>query len=289
MFYNRKSLRATSCSLYFRALSLNDLVVLYIFVLNQWLVEQRGIDPTVKATWYCKFKSFINTGLYTVSPYLVVLACFDRLCTSSTNVRLRRLASVRFASFLIPFTVVFVFVCYFHVLIWYEVILTPFFSICGVINATYSRVFPIFLIVFLGFLPPALMLIFCIITLILLRQQRRRIMPVNQNRVRQRDNQLIKMLFIYVMSHSICTLPFSISFLILIFHPGYYPTFIGLLFRCSILIFNLNFATSFYIYTMGTPFYRRELYSLMVTARNEFHKMIHKHRHRLPISPTNRS
>ena len=93
LFFYRKPLRVTSCSSYFRALSINDLLVLYLYVLLQWLADQYGIDPTLKYNWYCKIKSFLTTSLYTLSPYLVVMACFDRLCTSSRNIRFRHLAT----------------------------------------------------------------------------------------------------------------------------------------------------------------------------------------------------
>jgi hypothetical protein len=277
LFYKRKSLRATSCSLYFRALSINDLLVLYVYVLAQWLVDQYGFDPMRNNDWYCKLKSYLNSGLYTTSPYLVVLACFDRLCTSSTNARLRRLASIRVASYLIPCTVLLVFVAYWHTPVWYQSIVTPTFAVCTVINPTYNRIIPMFLIIILGVLPPFLMLIFCSVTLYFLRLQRRRVMPVNFLRLRQRDNQLIKMLFIYVLSHSICTIPFTVTLALLVYHFGTSSSIVITLFRCFILLFNVNFATSFYIYTLGTPFYRREFYRLMQSIRKRFLQLIGKH------------
>ena len=279
LFYKRKPLRTTSCSLYFRALSLNDLLVLYIYVLFQWLADQYGFDPSRQHNWYCKVKSFLNSGLFTLSPYLVVLACFDRLCTSSTNAGLRRIASIRVASYVIPAAVVFVFFAYFHNLVWYQLVVTPYYSICTVVDPTYNKVIPAFLIIFLALLPPILMIIFCGGTFILLRQQRRRVMPVNQVRARQRDNQLLKMLSIYVVSHLICTIPFSVTFVILVYQLGALSPTIVLLFRCFILLFNLNFATSFYVYTLGTPLYRRELYSLIVQMQIVVRKMMRRDAH----------
>jgi len=74
-------------------------------------------------------------------------------------------------------------------------------------------------------------------------------MPVNQIRLRQRDNQLLKMLFIYVALNVTCTAPFSVTYVQL--HVT--------LFRLFGLLLNVNFSTSFYAYTLGTPFYQREL------------------------------
>ncbi|CAF4051343.1 unnamed protein product, partial [Adineta steineri] len=46
LFYYRKPLRMSSCSLYFRMLSLNDLLVIYITILPLWLASQFNINPS---------------------------------------------------------------------------------------------------------------------------------------------------------------------------------------------------------------------------------------------------
>jgi hypothetical protein len=276
LFFCRKPLRTTSCSLYFRALSINDLLVLYIYVLLQWFVDQYGFDPTKSYNWYCKMKQFLNVSLYTLSPYFVVLACFDRLCTSSTNVRLRRIASIRVASYLIPCMVIFIFAAYFYVPVWYELVVTSTSSSCIIVSPIYNKIFAIVLVLLLAVIPPVLMVILCSVTFILLRQQRRRVMPVNQVRLRQRDNQILKMLFIYVLSHLMCTIPFGVILVIVVFElPSPSPLHI-LLFRLFVLLFNVSFSTSFYIYTLGTPFYRHELCSLIIVIKKRFLRMIGK-------------
>jgi hypothetical protein len=274
LFFYRKPLRATSCSLYFRALSANDFLVIYIYVLLQWLADQYGFDPTTEYNWYCKGKIFIQNSLYTLSPYLVVLACFDRFCTSSTNARLRRIATVRVASIIIPCMTIFAFISYFHIPIWYKLVSSSTGSICTITNQLYDRIYAIFLVIYLGFLPPLLMMILCSATFVLLGRQRRRIMPVNQTRLRQRDYQLLKMLFLYVASHLICTIPFSIALLVAVYELPEPSAISILLFRIFILLFNVNFATSFYIYTLGTPFYRYELCCLIKDIHNRIRRMI---------------
>jgi len=46
LFFYRKPLKISSCSLYFRALSANDLLVIYTVVLPLWLASQFNIDPS---------------------------------------------------------------------------------------------------------------------------------------------------------------------------------------------------------------------------------------------------
>ncbi|CAF5146797.1 unnamed protein product, partial [Rotaria sp. Silwood1] len=97
IFHRRKSLRTASCSLYFRSLSINDLLVLYIIVLTQWLNDQFHFDLTIKYLWYCKIQTYIMHCLYAVSPYFLVLGCFDRLCRTSRNIQLRQMATLNMA------------------------------------------------------------------------------------------------------------------------------------------------------------------------------------------------
>ena len=273
LFFYRKPLRKSSCSLYFRAISANDLLVLYTVVLPMWLANQFRIDPSQNYNWFCKIKIYLSDSLYTLSPYLVVLACFDRLCTSSTNVHLRKLATVRSASYLIPSMIILIFVGYFHVLIWYQLVPNSSVSACTAPNLIYSKFVAFFILFFLSIIPPILMVILCSITIILLRQQRRRIMPVNQTRLRQRDNQLLKMLVIYVALNVICNVPFAVTYVMLMLQQPRYVSQHVVLFRLFALLLNINFATSFYAYTLGTPFYREELYNLLGDVKNKFRQI----------------
>ena len=281
LFFSRKTLRSTSCSLYFRALSINDLLVLYIVVLPLWYTSQFNRDPTRQFNWLCKLKTYLNNSCYTLSPYFIVLACFDRLCTSSTKARLRKIATIRSALVLIFSTTIFIFLAYFHVPIWYYLIRSSTTSSCSISNPAYTKVISLFLLVLLCILPPVLMIVFCCLTFILLRQQRSRVMPVNQRRLRQRDNQLLKMLSIYVLSHIICTVPFTVSYVVLVFSPTQVTPWMITFFQLSILLLNVNFSTSFYVYTLCTPFYRHELYNLFRYGRN---RQIHPSTHVLSIS-----
>ncbi|CAF0812166.1 unnamed protein product [Adineta steineri] len=269
LFYYRKPLRMSSCSLYFRMLSLNDLLVIYITILPLWLASQFNINPSTSYDWYCRLKTYLTDSLYTFSPYLVVLACLDRLCTSSTNNRLRKIATIRIASYLIPCTAAFIFAAYSHIFAGYKRGVVANISYCASFDASYSKFIGLYILFFLCIIPPILMVILCSITLILLRRQRRRIMPVNQARLRQRDNQLLKMLFMYVALNVICNVPFAVTYVLLTFEQPKYVALHVSLFRLFSLLINVNFSTSFYVYTLGTPFYRHELYNFIMVIKNK--------------------
>ncbi|UJR27498.1 hypothetical protein I4U23_008782 [Adineta vaga] len=163
---------------------------------------------------------------------------------------------------------------YSHVPVYNMLITRSTSKVCTSIDPIYSKINAIFLVIFLAYLPPMLMTICCITTLILLRRQRRRVMPINQVRLRQRDTQLFKMLLLYVAFHIISTTPFSTVLLIAVYQlPNPSPTVL-LLYRLFVLLFNASFSISFYIYTMGTPFYRQEFYRLIIDTVKHYQRMI---------------
>lgn len=263
LFTFRKSLRRNSCAMYFRALSCNDFLVLWIVVFPQWLQSEFDIDPSRHSTWQCKIYSYLMYTLYTLSPYFVVLACFDRLCTSSTHVKLRRIATTQMAQILIGVIMVIILLLHIYIPIYSELVVTPFDSFCAVTNLTFNHLLSFSVVLIYSFLPPVLMMIFCTITLVLLRQQRQRVMPVNQTRLRHRDHQLLKMLFIYVIWDITCLVPFTVTFFREVYAFGSLAPLTTPIVQIFTLLVNVAYATSFYMYTMGTPFYRDELCSLV--------------------------
>jgi hypothetical protein len=272
LFYFRKPLRTTSCALYFRALSANDLITLWFVMFPQWFKVQFQIDPTLQYVWYCKLNLYLSYTFYTLSPYFIVLACFDRLCTCSTNARLRKIATIPIASIFISSMIILIFIIYSYIPIWCQLNSTSSTPVCAIIDPIYSKLLAVSLLLLYCLIPPVLMIIFCSSTFILLRQQRHRIMPVNQTRLRHRDNQLLKMLVIYVTSNIISILPFTITYFLQIFSYNNLSPLTNSLVQLFTILLDLTYATSFYVYTLGTPFYRDELYNLLRSIWQRFHR-----------------
>ncbi|CAF1047586.1 unnamed protein product [Rotaria sordida] len=269
LFHRRKSLRTASCSLYFRSLSINDLLVLYIIVLSQWLNDQFHFDLTIKYLWYCKIQTYTMYCSYAISPYFLVLGCFDRLCRTSRHIQLRHIATVNMARQIRQIIIILIFVIHGHILFQFNII----HSMCTPINIFYFQFFAYFLLMFHSLLPPILMSIFCGCTLLLLyrrrqKQQHRYGLNIHSShkRLRYRDYQLIKVLFLYVTTNILCTLPFAIVFLQYVYKYNSSPQ-LAIFVKFTVLLGNLNYCSSFYIYTLGTPLYRRELLHLIKTFR----------------------
>ena len=282
LFHCRKSLRTNSCALYFRALSINDLCVLCYVTLSQWLEYQFGVGASAHYNWYCKLSNYLTYTLYTLSPYFVVLACFDRLCTSSTHAKLRRVATMRVAFIQILAVIALICLSQIYLLVGSTIASLPFGSMCVLAGVVHNRMLSYTIAFLFCLIPPSLMITFCGITFMLLRRQRSRIMPVNLARSRHRNNQILKMLGIYVIWNIVCLGPFAVTYFIQMSNsnnaaPQSKPLVLifGLLLCC-------NYASSFYIYTLGTPFYREELYKFIRKWLRHLHlfNQRHKHEHR---------
>ncbi|CAF1317776.1 unnamed protein product [Rotaria sordida] len=272
LFNRRKLLKKASCTLYLRALSFNDLLVLYIIVLTQWLNDQFHFDPTVKYLWYCKIRTYATYCLYAISPYCIVLVCIDRLCRTSKYSSLRNIATPRIARKIIIITIILIFLIYFHIPFQYSII----HSICHPLKFSYYHFLGYFLLIFYCLLPPILMSLFSSWTIILLHRHRQNQIKKYQLRIissykhhYNRDYQLLKILFLYVTTNIICTLPFSILMLLDV-HQYHSDSQLIIFIKCSVLLCNLNHCTSFYIYTLGTPLYRRELIHFIQSFRKRF-------------------
>ena len=279
LFRFRKSLRANSCALYFRALSINDLCVLCYVIGSQWLSDQFDINPTTQYNWYCKLANYLTYPLYTLSPYLLVLACFDRLCTSSAHAKVRRLATMRAASILICSVTILIFLSQTYLIMGSQILTLPMHSFCTMSSDLYNQMLLFSVGILFCFLPPLLMILFSSLTYVSLRRQRNRIMPVNQARSRHRDTQLLKMLGIYVVWNIVCVAPFSITYFIqLQKNDNLFPLGDPSVMICTILV-NITYASSFYIYTLGTPFYREELWKMMSKCLRRIYRFNHRHKH----------
>lgn len=261
LFQRKKFLRTASCSLYLHALSFNDLLVLYFLVLPQWSHDQFHTDLTNKYSWLCKIHTYTTYCLYAISPYCIVLVCIDRFCRTSKHTRIRNFATRSHARRILFSAVVLICLIYIHILFSYRLMN----SICVPVNFSYYHFLGHFLFLFYCLLPPILMSIFSTWTFLLIRRRRRKhqrkynlriIRP--RKRHYHRDYQLIKMLVLYVTTNIICTLPFAILLLLHVYHYQSNSSII-IYIKYSVLLCNVNYSTSFYIYTLQTPIYRREL------------------------------
>jgi hypothetical protein len=89
--------------------------------------------------------------------------------------------------------------------------------LCNIFTHTYDIFFSIFYVIFTCLLPPLLMVIFGLKTIVNVRRLRRQVVPTDQpgrnprhQRVRTRDRQMISMLLVQVLSTIVCSVPFTV-------------------------------------------------------------------------------
>jgi hypothetical protein len=105
----------------------------------------------------------------------------------------------------------------------------------------------------------------CLLTLKNIRQQARRIQPtlVTRNKnLRRIDRQMIRMLFSQLLTQLFCVLPFAVLSIIALFIDTT-TTIFNFFSQIFILPLFLSYATSFYVFTLSSRIYQKELMKII--------------------------
>ncbi|CAF3073272.1 unnamed protein product [Rotaria sp. Silwood2] len=233
----RKQLRSNSCSCYLLAGSISNIIVLSFLVSTNIFAIER-FDPTNNSLIYCKIRAYFGHIVINLSRTLIVLACFDRACISSSHVSIRNIGKVRVALRIIFFSIICWILFSVHALIW----------------NTIANV-----------APPLLMIAFSWTTLRNIRLAHRRVQPtLTFSGMRPRDFQLTRMLVAEVVVYVLSSLPFT-------FYSFYssvtmsinkssdrqsIEAFIN--FLSSIFVVYINPSSTFYVYYATSKTFRSE-------------------------------
>ncbi|UJR20373.1 hypothetical protein I4U23_023505 [Adineta vaga] len=278
LIFTRKTLRRNSCTQYFLAGSINNLLVVCFLFIISLISDGYGVTISSYSSIICKLNCYLSYLIYNISPYLLVLASFDRFCCSSSSVVLRSLTQVHIARKII-ITMLGIFLAIFiPLLIVYDLIDSDPPQ-CISTSQTFNANWSIFQLIFYAMAPPILMVIFGLLTLWNIRIQRRLIQPINSNNqshgrnnrrlYRRSDNELLRMLIFQVFAYVLCATVLCVMMTIINFVPN--PTLLMVtLLRISMLPFFLSYCTSFYIYTLSGKLYRQEIMNIINQTRRHF-------------------
>ena len=97
----RKKLRSSSCSVYFIATSIFNLLVILFGISPVLIASYLRSDPTLHSSALCKAKSYTTHIFLMMSRSSVALACVDRFALCSRNVRIRSLSQRHIAIVLV--------------------------------------------------------------------------------------------------------------------------------------------------------------------------------------------
>jgi hypothetical protein len=213
LIFTRRSLRNNSCSIYFLALSINNLFVLYVALLTRLLASGWQIDPSESSNVLCKLRLFFIYIALCQTQWFIVLASIDRFLSSCHSVHYRQLSNKSTARKVTIFTVIVISIAHFHMLVWWKSDYVGSTLICNIFDPIYDIAFSVFYILFTCLLPPFFMTIFGLLTIFNARKLRTQVAPqtndARNERLRSKDRQMIRMLLFQVLLDVIFLTPFT--------------------------------------------------------------------------------
>lgn len=257
----RRKLKQHSCTLYFVALSINNLIYLCICVISNLFNDGFGISLDSRSNDFCKFNTYLLNLCPQIAVYMLVLASIDRYCSSSINARLRRLSNIRIAQWSIGIAVLFALVFIVNT----AIIVSNANAASRCVSDTshiINQILRVAQVVVYVIIAPLLMIIFGLLTIHnATRFNREHAAAVGY---RPSERQLTRMLIIQVLTHIILSLPFCVIFFMTIIPLEFKSTimffFLFLIFKIPLYI---TFITPFFLYILTAQLYRSELILLV--------------------------
>ena len=166
------------------------------------------MDPSDYSLVLCKIKLYFSHVGSNLAPSFVILACIDRLILSSPNKNFRSWSQSAFAYRLVAVTSIFWMLVSIHTLFGAILQSTAGYSICYVHEGSYALFVTVYVIGVNYLLPPVLMTILGLLTIINVRKSQRRVHPnINRGYAHRKDRHLLRMLLFQVLFNVICTIP----------------------------------------------------------------------------------
>ncbi|CAF4129600.1 unnamed protein product, partial [Adineta steineri] len=199
LVFTRPCLRRQPCSIYFFASTFPNLYIVLVMIPVRIASGSYNVDPANLNNIVCKIEIFMLYVMRSLFSWLIVLACIDRYVISSTGETWRRrLSSPKTAIRATIITTVVIFLIYSHMPVYFNIAAANQFGQaipqCVAQAGTYRTFVNLWLAVIYSVIPVFCMLVFGILTLMSIRQQRRRVAPmliVNLTSQQRKDNQLL--------------------------------------------------------------------------------------------------
>ena len=271
--FTRPTLLRSSCTLYFIATSIDNLLAIYVAILYRLLIDGFSIDLGSYSDIICKGRAYLGYIFLSASPYFFILACFDRYCSSSSSARYRSWCNKKTAKKCIFAAIVLAAILYSHILMYFQVQKIGPNVVCYPQLGVYNFFWSMYYIVVYCFAPCICLIIVGILTLLNVRRQLRQIQPngTNSGTIHRRlDRNLIQMLFSQILTQLICILPFTIINLLGMFINATTVQYMFLK-KFFTIPFFAGYVTNFYVYTMASRIYRQELMKILGSF-NSFYK-----------------
>ncbi|CAF1141360.1 unnamed protein product [Rotaria sordida] len=243
---------------------------LYVGLITPFLGTY-NLDPTQISNILCKIRFYLRYSTITLSTWFILLACIDRLFSTSNNVNIRLWSSIYLTKRIIILATVICFICpYTQVFYCYRVSQGV---LCTLTNQTCKLLSEIILLICNSGLPPILMILISILTI-------RNVKYSNHivGGSRRRDVQLIRLLFIQVFSFILFGIPITAQKIysfstILMIKSSLTIAIDNLINQVSTEISYINNSTIFYTYSLTSKKYRKEVFRILLLLCTRYRKI----------------
>ena len=209
------------------------------------------------------------------------LFVFHRFLCSSSSATLRQLSNIRICYRIIPLTIFFISLTFIHMLIYFTI--TPTDQQCVGASSTYQKLNSFCNLIMWSWTPSFGMFIFTILTLRNVRQGKRRLAPQQNNETVPRQNrwsnerQLIQMTIGQCLALGLPTTAYSIGSLYIASKADLQKNALEeanetLLLTVLACISLLGPCLSFYLFTLSSQLFRRELLRLLHYGQQQQHQ-----------------
>jgi hypothetical protein len=173
--FTAPQLRRNACVFYLLCASVFQLLCILLIVSTSMASNNFGNKLEDQSIIYCKIRYYFVGSLPQLATYYLLLSAMDRCFASYNNNRIRAWSQLKIAHRLSTAVFIVVFITNIHLLVFY----TIYNNNCQILPDTISTVIiTIYTFIIDIFFPFTLMFIFCVITIVNMKQAKRRVMPV---------------------------------------------------------------------------------------------------------------
>ncbi|CAF1398967.1 unnamed protein product [Adineta ricciae] len=255
-----RTLRSSACTHYFLTFSFSS--ILYTCILCPTQILRRYSILWINTSVGCKLNPYLLFVLPMQANLMLILAAFDRFCSSSTSIKLRAISNVRIAQYSIVCTSLLCALYMLPMMFIYEFNST--LQLCVQLSTMPTTVYAFSQIAIYYILAPIIMMIFGALTILNIRQQLKRIQPIaGSSQNRRTESQLARMLIIQITIHMVISLPFGIIYLINTFIPSSRTLFITGIRLIFVAWQQCDYFVPFFLYTLSGGVYREKLFRML--------------------------
>ncbi|CAF1576202.1 unnamed protein product [Rotaria magnacalcarata] len=263
-----RTLRSSPCTHYFIANAIfNIIYASLVCPIN--VARGFSIDWTLNPIG-CKMQTYFVFLSPILAKAMLVLASFDRYCSSSQLHRLSSQSTIRTARIIIIITTISGTIYEIPMFLMYR--FKESTRTCLPDTNAFNNIYVFSQVTLYYIAAPLSMIVFGILTISNTKKQMARIGPeVNSGRGRPTESQLTRMLLLQVTVHLVLTVPYGVTYSMNVFDPSTVTNYIQAI-RYAMLIWQeCDFFSSFFLYILAGSAYRKEFMRILPFTRPQNH------------------